>query len=47
MAAWLKMFKTRMENTLWGNVIIALIYALMLLLIFLLFIGEGEFIYEI
>lgn len=47
MAAWLTMFKNRLENTLWGAVVSALFYAVMLLLVLLYFTGNGEFLYEI
>lgn len=40
-------FKTKLETTLWGAVLIAALYVIMLLLIFLCFSGNGEFLYEI
>jgi len=47
MAAWLTIFKTRLKNTLWGAVLTAMFYAILLLLVFLCFTGNGEFLYEI
>lgn len=47
MAAWLTILKTKLETTLWGAVLTAALYAIMLLLVFLYFSGNGEFLYEI
>lgn len=47
MAAWLTVLKTKLEMTPWGAVLTAALYAIMLLLVFLYFSGNGEFIYEI
>lgn len=47
MATWLTIFKTKLEMTPWGAVLTAALYAIMLLLVFLYFSGNGEFIYEI
>lgn len=47
MAAWLMTLERKLENTIWGSVLLAAVYALMLLLVFLFFTGNGEFLYEI
>lgn len=47
MAAWLTILKTKLETTPWGAVLTAALYAIMLLLIFLYFSGNGAFLYEI
>lgn len=47
MAAWLTVLKNKMSDSLWGAVLTALYYAVMLLLVFLYFTGNGEFLYEI
>lgn len=47
MAPWLTIFKSKLETTLWGAVLTAVLYAVMLLLVFLYFSGNGEFLYEI
>ena len=47
MATWLTIFKTKLETTPWGAVLTAALYAIMLLLVFLCFSGNGEFLYEI
>lgn len=47
MAAWLTSFKTKLETSTWGAVLMAALYAIMLLLVFLYFTGNGEFLYEI
>ena len=47
MAAWLTVFKTKLKTTLWGAVLTAALYAIMLLLVFIFFSGNGEFLSEI
>lgn len=47
MAAWLTVLKTKLDTTIWGAVLTAVLYAIMLLLVFLNFSGNGEFLYEI
>ena len=47
MAAWLTMFKKRLESTLWGAILTAAFYAVLLLLVLLFFTGNGAFLYEI
>ena len=47
MAAWLTSFKTTLETSTWGAVLMAALYAIMLLLAFLNLSGNGEFLYEI
>jgi len=47
MASWMTKWKKRLENSLWGAILTAAFYAMMLLLVFLFFTGNGEFLYEI
>lgn len=47
MAAWLTALQKQLENTIWGAVLSAAVYAIMLLLVLLYFTGNGEFLYEI
>ena len=47
MAAWLTRLKAQLENTVWGAIPTAVFYAILLLLIFLFFTGNGEFLYGI
>lgn len=47
MAAKLIALKKQLENSIWGTVLTAAFYAVLLLLIFLYFTGNGEFLYEI
>ena len=47
MAGWLREFRRLLDHTLWGAVLTAAYYAILLLLVFLYFTGNGEFLYEI
>lgn len=47
MAFKLKNLQWELENSLWGTVLTAAAYAVMLLLVLLFFKGNGEFLYEI
>lgn len=47
MASKLMHLKNKLENSVWGAVLTAAFYAVLVLLILLYFTGNGEFLYEI
>jgi len=47
MAAKLKAFWKKWENTVPGAILLAAVYAIMLLLVLMFFTGNGQFLYEI
>lgn len=47
MAGKLKEIQKKLHGTIWGQVLLAAVYAAMLILIFLFFTGNGQFLYEL
>lgn len=47
MAAKLMRAWEKVKGTLWGTLLIAAVYAVMLLLVLMFFTGNGQFLYEI
>ena len=47
MATKLTQLLSKLEHSVWGTILLAAVYAIMLLLVMLYFTGNGQFLYEI